>query len=118
MNRSVKVFFCALSFLVSLSIPLASFAQNAPPPDAFKVLQDAKPGPRITPFLQYQLDEAWRQDEAQQKVWDSIHTEADLLKLQNEMRASLLEAKGNITIVAHEGDVVIRGGPNVKINCD
>ncbi len=30
----------------------------------------------------------------------------------------LLEAKGNITITAHEGDVVIRGGPNVKINCD
>jgi type VI secretion system secreted protein VgrG len=30
----------------------------------------------------------------------------------------LLEAKGNITIVAHTGDVVIRGGPNVKINCD
>lgn len=30
----------------------------------------------------------------------------------------LLEAKGNITISAHTGDVVIRGGPNVKINCD
>ncbi|MFS8068678.1 MAG: type VI secretion system Vgr family protein, partial [Byssovorax sp.] len=29
-----------------------------------------------------------------------------------------LEAKGNITIVAREGDVIIRGGPNVKINCD
>ena len=28
-----------------------------------------------------------------------------------------LEAKGNITIIAHEGDVIIRGGPNVKINC-
>jgi type VI secretion system secreted protein VgrG len=28
-----------------------------------------------------------------------------------------LEAKGNITITAHEGDVVIKGGPNVKINC-
>ena len=28
-----------------------------------------------------------------------------------------LEAKGNITIVAHEGDVIIKGGPNVKINC-
>jgi type VI secretion system secreted protein VgrG len=28
-----------------------------------------------------------------------------------------LEAKGNITIMAHEGDVVIKGGPNVKINC-
>lgn len=29
-----------------------------------------------------------------------------------------LEAKGNVTIIAHEGDVVIKGGPNVKINCD
>jgi type VI secretion system secreted protein VgrG len=29
-----------------------------------------------------------------------------------------LEAKGNVTIVAHDGDVVIKGGPNVKINCD
>jgi type VI secretion system secreted protein VgrG len=27
-----------------------------------------------------------------------------------------LEARGNITIVAHDGDVVIKGGPNVKIN--
>jgi type VI secretion system secreted protein VgrG len=29
-----------------------------------------------------------------------------------------LEAEGNITIAARTGDVVIRGGPNVKINCD
>ena len=29
-----------------------------------------------------------------------------------------LEAQGNITIVAHTGDVILRGGPNVKINCD
>mgnify|MGYP006888960919 CR=1 FL=1 len=29
-----------------------------------------------------------------------------------------LEAQGNVTIVAHDGDVVIQGGPNVKINCD
>ena len=29
-----------------------------------------------------------------------------------------LEAKGNITIVAHDGDVVIKGGPLVKINSD
>jgi type VI secretion system secreted protein VgrG len=28
-----------------------------------------------------------------------------------------LEAKRNITITAHEGDVVIKGGPHVKINC-
>ncbi|HSN98328.1 MAG TPA: type VI secretion system tip protein TssI/VgrG [Candidatus Nanopelagicales bacterium] len=29
-----------------------------------------------------------------------------------------LEAEGNITIIARSGDVVIKGGPNVKINCD
>jgi len=29
-----------------------------------------------------------------------------------------LEAEGNITIVARSGDVTIKGGPNVKINCD
>ncbi|EYF04077.1 type VI secretion system Vgr family protein [Chondromyces apiculatus] len=29
-----------------------------------------------------------------------------------------LEAEGNITITARSGDVIIKGGPNVKINCD
>ena len=29
-----------------------------------------------------------------------------------------LEAEGNITIIARSGDVNIKGGPNVKINCD
>jgi type VI secretion system secreted protein VgrG len=29
-----------------------------------------------------------------------------------------LEAEGNITIVAKSGDVILKGGPNVKINCD
>jgi type VI secretion system secreted protein VgrG len=29
-----------------------------------------------------------------------------------------LEAEGNITIIARSGDVIIKGGPNVKINCD
>lgn len=28
-----------------------------------------------------------------------------------------LEAEGNITIVSKSGDVIVRGGPNVKINC-
>jgi type VI secretion system secreted protein VgrG len=28
-----------------------------------------------------------------------------------------LVAQGNVTIVAHDGDVIIKGGPNVKINC-
>jgi hypothetical protein len=74
----------------------ASSGQNAPPAEAFEVLQNTKAGPRITPFLQYQLDEAWRQDEAQQRVWDSIQNETDLLKLQQQMRESLLEMIGGL----------------------
>ncbi len=55
-----------------------------------------KPGPAITPFLQYQLDEAWRQDETQQKIWESIQTDADLQRVQKELRASLLEMIGGL----------------------
>ncbi|MBS1840716.1 MAG: acetylxylan esterase [Acidobacteria bacterium] len=84
-----------LLVLPFLCLPCSS-AQNAPPADAFKVLQDAKPGPRITPFLKYQLDQAWRQDEAQQRVWESIRTEEDLFRLQNQMRQSLLEMIGGL----------------------
>ena len=76
--------------------PLPSSAQNLPPADAFEVLQKPKAGPAITPFLQYQLDEAWRQDEAQQKVWESIQTEADLQRIQKNMRASLLDMIGSL----------------------
>ena len=71
-------------------------AQDAPPADAFEVMQQPKAGPRITPFLQYQLDEAWRQDEAQQKTWESIKTEEDLQRLQKQLRASLLEMIGGL----------------------
>jgi len=77
-------------------LPSVSLAQNAPPADAFEVLQKAKPGPQITPLLQYQLDEAWRQDEAQQRIWESIRTQEELQRLQQEMRRSLLEMIGGL----------------------
>jgi pimeloyl-ACP methyl ester carboxylesterase len=96
-NRCLSVLF--FSFALSLSLlfhPLPSSAQNLPPADAFEVLQKPKAGPAITPFLQYQLDEAWRQDEAQQKVWESIQTEADLQRIQKNMRASLLDMIGSL----------------------
>jgi pimeloyl-ACP methyl ester carboxylesterase len=81
--------------LLTLSVPPSS-AQTSPPADAFVVLQRPNDGPRITPFLQYQLDEAWRQDEAQQKIWESIKTEQDLLQLQDKLRANLLEMIGGL----------------------
>ena len=96
MNRRIRVFLSLVLLLFSLSLLSTSSAQNAPPTDAFEVLQKPKDGPRITSFLQYQLDEAWRQDEAQQKNWESIRTEDDLLRLQRQLRASLLEMIGGL----------------------
>jgi pimeloyl-ACP methyl ester carboxylesterase len=82
--------------LLAFVFPPTSLAQDAPPADAFEVLQKPKDGPRITPFLEYQLDEAWRQDEVQQKIWESIKTEPDLQRLQKQLRANLLEMIGGL----------------------
>jgi hypothetical protein len=96
-NRSLSLLgFCLTWSLLSLTSQPASLAQNLPPADAFEILQKPKPGPAITPFLQYQLDEAWRQDETQQKIWESIQTDVDLRRVQKELRASLLEMIGGL----------------------
>ncbi len=71
-------------------------AQEAPPQDKFEVLQPLPPGPRITPYLQYQLDEAWRQDQERQRVWAAIRSESDLLKLQETTRQKLLQMIGGL----------------------
>ena len=71
-------------------------AQEIPPESAFQVLQQPPSGPSITPYLRYQLDLAWRQDEARQRTWEQIHTESDLLKLQQTMRRELLQMIGGL----------------------
>ena len=97
MNRSLSVLCFSLALSVALFFNASVLsAQSSPPADAFEVLQKPKPGPTITPFLQYQLDEAWRQDVAQQKIWESIQTEADLQRVQKQLRASLLEMIGGL----------------------
>jgi pimeloyl-ACP methyl ester carboxylesterase len=84
--------------LFSLSGPFVSGSagQNVPPADAFQVLQQTKPGPRITPYLQFQLDQAWRQDEARRRSWETIGSEQQLLKMQANMRQSLLRMIGGL----------------------
>ncbi len=91
-----KLRFGVASLVLAFLFLPGSPAQSAPPADAFEVLHEAKPGPRITPFLQYQLDQAWRQDEAQQRIWESIRTEEDLQRIQKLMRESLLEMIGGL----------------------
>jgi len=89
---------CAIASvsLFSSFVGSRSAAQNAPPPQAFQVLPQVPAGPRITPYLQYQMDIAWREDEAQQREWDAIRTEQDLLNVQEKLRASLLQMIGGL----------------------
>lgn len=79
---------------------LQVLATEAPPAQAFHVLETTAPaGPRITPFLQYQADEAWREDEERRKVWGTIRNEDDLLKIQQESRQKLLDMIGGLPAV-------------------
>jgi Abhydrolase family len=71
-------------------------AQEVPSNDAFQVLRPEPAGPRMTPYLRYQLDLAWRQDETRRRKWEAIHDERELLKLQKELREELLEMMGGL----------------------
>jgi pimeloyl-ACP methyl ester carboxylesterase len=73
-----------------------SSGQNVPPADAFQVLPHEPSGPRVTPFLRYQMDQAWRQDERRQRDWESIRTEQDLLKRQAVLHQALLQMIGGL----------------------
>jgi dienelactone hydrolase len=69
---------------------------STPPPEAFSVLPLASSGPQITPYLQYQTELSWREDEARMRVWDGIRTEQDLLRVQKEIRQKLLTMLGGL----------------------
>jgi cephalosporin-C deacetylase-like acetyl esterase len=69
---------------------------STPPPEAFSVLPVSPSGPQITPYLQYQIELAWRQDAKRMKVWDGIRTEQDLLLVQNNIRQKLLTMLGGL----------------------
>jgi len=82
--------------LLSFAVSRGAYAQAAPPESAFQVLRQPPSGPSMTPYLRYQLDVAWRQDEARQLAWSQIHSESDLLKLQQTMRQELLQMIGGL----------------------
>lgn len=91
MRRSKLILFFSLA-----AATVAAQSQSAPPPEAFSVLPSRPLGPQITPYLQYQTELAWHQDEQRLKVWDGIRTEADLVRLQNELRTKLLAMLGGL----------------------
>lgn len=82
-----------LFFLFSSSAPAA----DAPPPEAFRVLPVVSvEKPEITPYLRYQTEMAWHEDDLRRASWEGIRTEEDLLRTQRELRKRLLEMIGGL----------------------
>ncbi len=93
---NVSSFIAGLVLAFSLA-PATLAADEAPPKEAFQVLQPAAmPGPSITPYLRYQTEQAWKQDDKRRAAWQAIHTEQQLLHLQDELRAKLLQMIGGL----------------------
>ncbi len=60
---------CFLAGLVGATSLGALATEDAPPAKAFCVREQPwAPGPRITPFLQYQAEQAWQEDEERVKA--------------------------------------------------
>jgi pimeloyl-ACP methyl ester carboxylesterase len=89
---------CIVGLLVAFALAPAILVADEPPPkEAFQVLpQISKIGPRVTPYLRYQTDQAWKQDDDRRAAWNAIHTEQELLHLQDELRAKLLQMIGGL----------------------
>jgi dienelactone hydrolase len=72
-------------------------AQDAPTAEMLTVLgHPPEPGARITPYLQYQLEQAWRQDDRRRAAFEAVRTEADLRTLRAEIRSRVLGIIGGL----------------------
>src|SRR5436190_12053682 len=88
---------CLMAVLAGTIAMCALAADDSPSPEAFLVREQPwPPGPRITPFLQYQAEQAWREDDDRLRAWDAIHNEKELLKTQDELRRKLLQMIGDL----------------------
>ena len=101
---------CIGVLLASVSAFCSLAGTDPPSGELFRVLnQPGAPGPRITPYLRYQAEQAWREDEARQKAWEAIRNEASLRKVQDELRQKLLDMIGGLPAVKTELHAVITG---------
>src|SRR4030095_10876304 len=74
-----------------LAFVLPAVAADAPPAEAFQVLPAvATEAPEITPYLQYQVEMAWQQDDQRRKDWEQIRSEQDVERLQRKLEEHLL----------------------------
>ena len=89
---------CLLVLLAAVALAPTTLAADDPPAaEAFQVFEQVFPmAPRITPYLQYQTEQAWKQDDARRAAWAAIHDERELLRLQDELRKKLLQMIGGL----------------------
>ncbi len=74
-----------------------TFAANEPAPEAFRVLTaPTKEAPVISPYLRYQTEMAWDEDDQRVKAWSGIRTEQDLLRIQRQLKRHLLAMLGGL----------------------
>ncbi len=86
--------------MITGALACGALAAEDPPAQSFLVREKPlSPGPRITPFLQYQADQAWREDAERQSAWGAIHDQRELLETQNELRQKLLQMIGGLPAV-------------------
>ncbi len=91
--RKAFLFLVPALLLATTGFPAAGESS----PDPFIVLRKGvSPGRRITPYLRYQVDAAWRLDELRQTKLGAIRTETEFLELQRELRRNLLEIIGGL----------------------
>jgi len=101
---------CIGSLLAGLSAFCSVAGTDPPPSEFFRVLKlPLSSGPRITPYLRYQAEQAWKEDEARQKAWNAIRNEAGLLKMQDELRQRLLQMIGGLPAVKTDLHAEITG---------
>jgi cephalosporin-C deacetylase-like acetyl esterase len=85
-----------LMILVLACSVVRAQSSDVPPAESFRVLPPSAEGPSITPYLRYQTEMAWRQDDQRRKQWETIGTEKDLLRLQKELSDHLLDMLGGL----------------------
>jgi hypothetical protein len=84
-----------LVLVIAAAVAGAAWPQDG---DSFRVKGQPvlPPGPQITPYLQYQVAQAWEQDQQRAAEFAAIRTETDLRRVQARVRERLLLALGGL----------------------
>jgi len=86
-----------LLIFVLCCIAVTESLAQAPPEDTFRVLPSVTgEAPVITAYLKYQTEMAWEQDAQRRHAWENVHSEQELLKLQEQIRHHLLSMLGGL----------------------